>query len=320
MNQNRIRAGDPEQLNRYKANLVKCMGFLDGHQYSTDQEFTNERLNALTPLDIYRWLASIAYGTDDPGPQDDPVHARWTSLQYYKKSISFFIPNRHQPWNSITNTGNPTKSKEVNSLLKAVKRKEVRGLGTNSKADRALTLEEYEQALRIMNGYEDERKRYMYPAITKFQHHMIGRIDDSCHTFRQYLQPSEQFSFALTIRMRWSKNVTEERDAPTQIVLASMNSLHCVHLSLAVYLEIFLSRGEDRGSIYLFNCLECDGPVELNRSARKFFENDIFSSPQFVKTKPGNLGSHSVKKEQQLVQGHLVVKRTMLTIVQGGKI
>jgi len=106
----------------------------------------------------------------------------------------------------------------------------------------------------------------------------------------------EQFSFALTIRMRWSKNVTEERDAPTQIVLASMNSLHCVHLSLAVYLEIFLSRGEDRGSIYLFNCLECDGPVELNRSARKFFENDIFSSPQFVKTKPGNLGSHSVKK------------------------
>ena len=193
MNQNRIRAGDPEQLNRYKANLVKCMEFLDGHQHSTDQEFTNERLNALTPLDIYRWLASIAYGMDDPGPEDDPVHARWTSLQYYKKAISFFIPNRHQPWNSITNTGNPTKSKEVNSLLKAVKRKEVRGLGTNSKADRALTLEEYEQALRIMNGYEDERKRYMYPALTKFQLHMIGRIDDSCHTFRQYLQPVSNF-------------------------------------------------------------------------------------------------------------------------------
>lgn len=92
-------------------------------------------------------------------PEDNPVHARCSSLQYYKKAVSFFIPNRHQPWNSITNTGNPTKSKEVNSLLKAVKKKEMRRLSSApSKADQALTLEEYEQALTIINGYEDERK------------------------------------------------------------------------------------------------------------------------------------------------------------------
>lgn len=82
----------------------------------------------------------------------------------------------------------------------------------------------------------------MYSALTKFQLHMIGRrMDDSCRTFQKYLQSSEQFSFALTIRIRWSKNFSKEGDAPSQIVLASMNSLHCVHLALAVYLELFLS-------------------------------------------------------------------------------
>jgi hypothetical protein len=36
-----------------------------------------------------------------------------------------------------------------------------------------------------MNEYEDERKWYLYAAITKFQLYMIGRMDDSCHTFRK---------------------------------------------------------------------------------------------------------------------------------------
>jgi len=34
----------------------------------------------------------------------------------------------------------------------------------------------------------------------------------------------------------------------------------------------------------------------MNRKAQTFLERDVFSSPQFVKTNPGNIGSHSVKK------------------------
>jgi hypothetical protein len=295
---NRVRANEPEQIQRYKANLTRCLEFLDGIEYSADHVFTNERLGQLTPMDIYHWLAKIAYGTEDPGPEDNPVHARSSTLEYYKKSISHFVPNQHQPWNTISNTGNPTKSKEIHSLLKAVKRKEVRGLGAPSRSDRAFTLEEYEQCLRIMNAFDDEKKRYLYPAITKFQLHMICRIDDSCYTFRQYLQQSDQFPFALTIRMRWSKNVFEERDAPPQIVLASMNSLHCVHLALAVYLELFLGRGEDGngGSVYLFNALGCKGPKGMIEKVQTFWREDVLCHPNFHKVKAGNLGSHSVKK------------------------
>lgn len=294
----RVRANEPEQIKRYKVNLTKCLEFLDGIEYSADHVFTDERLGRLTPIDIYRWFANTAYGTDDPGPDTNPIHSRCSTLEYYKKSISHFVPNQQQPWNAITNTGNPTKSKEVNSLLKAIKRKEVRGLGAPSRSDRAFTLEEYDQCLKIMNTFEDERKRYLYPAITKFQLHMIGRIDETCYTFRQYLQHSDQFPFALTIRMRWSKNVVEERDAPPQIVLASMNSLHCVHLALAVYLELFLERGEDRNgtSIYLFNCLGCSSPKDVKLKVQKFWAEDVLCHPNFQKAKPGNLGSHSVKK------------------------
>ena len=181
--QRRVRATDPEQLSRYKSNLRRFMKFLDGRNYAENHQFTDDQLGALEPFDIYRWLATMAYGTDDPGPEDDPVHMRASSLEYLKKSISHFMPNSQQPWNTLTKAGNPTKSKEINSLIKAVKRKEVRDLGAPSKADRALTLDEHEQALRLMDTYEDERKRYLYAAIAKFQHHLIGRMDDSCHTF-----------------------------------------------------------------------------------------------------------------------------------------
>jgi hypothetical protein len=296
-NHRRVRANDPDQLSRYKSNLRRFMNFLDGANYPESHQFTDDQLGVLEPMDIYRWLATMAYGTVDPGPEDDPVHMRASSLEYLKKSISHFMPNSQQPWNALTKAGNPTKSKEVNSLIKAVKRKEVRDLGAPSKADRALTLDEHEQALRIMDTYEDERKRYLYAAIAKFQHHMIGRMDDSCHTFRRHLLQSEQYPFVLTIQMRWSKNVCEERDAPLQIILASMNSLHCVHLALGVYLELFIGRGEDAGSPYLFNCIECNNcPATMNRKTREFIEKDVFGHRNFVRQRAGHIGSHSIRK------------------------
>jgi hypothetical protein len=57
----------------------------------------------------------------------DAVHARLSSLEFWKKAISFF---RLIPWNSSTSQeGNPTKSIVVNDLIKRVKKKEVRKQG-----------------------------------------------------------------------------------------------------------------------------------------------------------------------------------------------
>ena len=54
------------------------------------------------------------------------------------------------------------------------------------------------------------------------------------------LQRSHQFSFLLQVRLNWSKNVQEERDAPWQIMLPSMNPAYCVYIHLAIWLEVFI--------------------------------------------------------------------------------
>ena len=70
-----------------------------------------------------------AYGTPEPEPEPDPnanpTQARSSSLQFWKKAISCYMPNRLMPWNAVSGQGNPTRSIEVNTLIKKVKKKEV---------------------------------------------------------------------------------------------------------------------------------------------------------------------------------------------------
>ena len=46
-------------------------------------------------------------------------------------------------------------------------------------------------------------------------------------------------SFTLISQVRWSKNITEERDSPKQILIGSYNEKLCVLLNLAIYLELY---------------------------------------------------------------------------------
>jgi len=55
----------------------------------------------------------------------------------YKNAISHFMTNQQQLWNAISLCGNPTKSKEVNGLIKAVKKKEICKKGATPHFDRA---------------------------------------------------------------------------------------------------------------------------------------------------------------------------------------
>ena len=42
-------------------------------------------------------------------------------LDYYKKALSYYMPNKLFGWNAISKTGNPTRSIPVNELIKRVK-------------------------------------------------------------------------------------------------------------------------------------------------------------------------------------------------------
>ena len=62
------------------------------------------------------------FGTVSPAPDANPVSRRGSTLGFDKKAISFFMPNREK-WSVTRPEGNPTQSREVNGLIKAVKKK-----------------------------------------------------------------------------------------------------------------------------------------------------------------------------------------------------
>ena len=102
---------------------------------------------------VYRYLALKAYGTPNPQTSDNPLLGRSSSLCYYKKAISYWMPFTCD-WNESTKTGNPTKSKLVNNIIAAVKKKETRGIGKKSKACRFFTAMEFEQIMDLIEQQE----------------------------------------------------------------------------------------------------------------------------------------------------------------------
>lgn len=289
--QNMPSIGDPALAKRYKPTLVAFMSHRDGQSYGKDHEFTQQELAAITPTDLHRWMCFKVYGKEEPSPDDNPVEGRSNSLLYWKKSISFFMPNRQPAWNVLTNSGNPTKSADINDLIKLVKKKEVRRQGKPSSAKRPLEESEFEQAIDLIEKHPDRQKRYFASAAFRFQYNMIGRIDDTCKCKVEDLKPNTQYLFTLLATMCWSKNVMDERDAPDQILLGAMDRRYCVLLGLAVYLET----GEE--SPFLFGIDGIDNPIALKKKASDFVRDNVFKSDEFVPAlSTGKLGTHSFRK------------------------
>ena len=119
------------------------------------------------------------YGIKEPNfDVDKPTKGRSSSLEYAKKAISFFMPNRLMPWNARSLEGNPTKSVEVNNLIKRVKKNEVRKEGKPSSARRAMKMEEFLALIKRLRLRRDLTARYTIAAYYIFQFHMIARLDD----------------------------------------------------------------------------------------------------------------------------------------------
>lgn len=208
---------------RYFNILCQFMSYKDDALYDpATTKFTQEQLLQIMPCHLKRWMCFVAYGTPDPGSGDHPQRGRSSAIENSKKAISFFMPGR-TAWDVPTMTGNPTKSRDFNDLIRTILRHEVRRGGAPSQACRALTKIEFERVLTLLNASEDKRQKFMMSALCKLQFCMIGRIvDDMCHFQESDLKPNPLLpSHSLTARIHWSKNVMEERDAPDQIIFGS---------------------------------------------------------------------------------------------------
>jgi hypothetical protein len=276
------------------------MSFLDRVEYNVNASFTQEQLGGLTPDKLMLWFNHVTYGMSEPptGHDMNPLVQSQT-LMYWKKALSSFMPNRLMVWNEISGVGNPTRSIALNNLIKCVKRKEVRGQGAPSMARRSIKEAEFHRVIELLKGSEGIIKKYGIPAMMVFQFHMIARIDDSTQVTIANLCPHDHFTFCLKARMNWSKNVLEERDAPFQAVIASRDHTYCLHLALALWLEVYVETNPTALlTPYLFAFSEDtrvpQGGLKAKTMAQQVFNSAIFNRPEFYET--GNLGSHSVRK------------------------
>ena len=194
----------------------------------------------------------LAFGHSDVGDDDVPTCGRSNTLAFHKKALSYFMPNKHLGWNTVSLLGNPTRSPEVNDLIKQVRHHEVRGEGVSSQARHAPTLPEFCSLVGMAPNSETFNLQVHIPCLLKFQVHLIAKVDDAAHVLMSELWAHGLFDYALHVRLRWTKNCLEERDAPEQIILGSSDQEFCVLTSLSIHIQYLLEFLNGENSDFLF--------------------------------------------------------------------
>jgi hypothetical protein len=267
---------------KYQRVLNAFLSRRDGLDYANDTVFADDVIRNIKEEDVVRWLNYKAYGVDEPGEDDLPTHCRSSTLHFHKKSISHFIPNKHFKWNVETLTGNPTMSPGINALVRAVKKHEVRAEGVPSQARRAFLPEEFRLVLRIVERFTSLFElQVRLPTMAKFQVHLIARIDDTSHVKSCDLKVHPQFEFALSVKLRWTKNCLEERDAPEQIILGAMDSDFCLIAALAIYLQYAYEFTNAANSEYLF-CDTDETPVTVKTQISGLLTRRVLKSDDWL--------------------------------------
>jgi hypothetical protein len=285
----------------YHGYVVQFMSWLFEDDFPSSRLFTPSEFKNVTPLNVVHWMKYKTYGNQYPGPNDRPLYWRSNTLYQAKKALSHYMPQSHAPWNPLTNppSGNPTKSKEVNDLIKEVKKAEVRKIGKESQATRALKTPEFRLSQVILQRHEDFDHRYRYTSMMRHQFHLICRADDVSNFETADVRAHPRFDYCLEQRVQWSKNVMEERDCPPQILIGANDIQYCVLLALAVYLESWFRTGAGAHSKYLYtDARDGDAPSRLNKKYRANV-NEVFAHTEMTQLSQrfgGKIGTHSNRK------------------------
>ena len=98
-----------------------------------------------------------------------------------KKAISWYLPDRIQAWNSVSSTGNATRSKVVNDFIKYVRKMEVSRVAKESNAKQAMKMAQFRAALKNFESKNDFEYKYRLTKMMKYQYHLIARCDDTAN-------------------------------------------------------------------------------------------------------------------------------------------
>ena len=254
-----------------------------------------------------QWFNKKMFDTENPDDDARPVLCS-SSLEFWKKALLAYMPNRLMVWNEISRIGNPTRSTAINMLIKRIKKSEVQKQGAKSRARQSITDNEFCKmnllARRCPEG-QGSIWKYGIPAQLCYQFHLIAGLDDTMMALRKNLAIHPHFNFALKTKLNWSKNVREERDAPWQIILGSMDGMYCVLISLAVWLEVFFSEYnycDDSPYLFAFlsDCYFPEGGKSGKQVACRIFANRAHEEAGLVGAmedeEGGGIGTHSIRK------------------------
>lgn len=270
------------------------MSHKDGISYNKDTTFSQEELSVLTPEHIVDFMKLKAYGTSTPTDSMRPEKGRANSLLDYKKKISKFMPLKSLPWHPITLQGNPTRSAEVNEFINSVKKAEVRHEGKPSQATRPFTLNEFIQILDLVSSVRAEDASCRYRAVSTLQWQLIARITDVQHMTVENIVLRHDLPGVLFANIRWSKNVNEERESPTQCLFPSTEPRLCCHIALAAHCEYFFDAIPNVcADTHIFGTGKKSDNQWAQSVLRKIIDHDSF---KVESTASGKLGTHGVRK------------------------
>ena len=104
--------------------------------------------------------------------------------------------------------------------------------------------------------------------------------------------------FALSAKLRWSKNVLEERQAPPQIILGAHDPDFCPLVNLGLFLEQMYTMDEnEEGQVNCFAAIARSAKNSKSRASR-ILRKEVFEGESFVVDVklPKELGLHSLRK------------------------
>eukprot|EP00957_Ditylum_brightwellii_P094089 7163482-Ditylum_brightwellii.AAC.1 len=104
-----------------------------------------------------------------------------------------------------------------------------------------------------------------------------------------------EFDFALSAHMRWSKNVSEERDAPRQIMLGSMNANFDILLAFVIALHVMVDCCEGEFGEFNF-CPDNRKTDTMKANYYCMLKENVLDVPEFNCKYPGPLGTHFTRK------------------------
>ena len=134
---------------------------------------------------------------------------------FYFLFYSFFLFHFHQrSYQEDQRRGNPTRSKRITTLIKAIKKAEVQGKGKASEARSPFTDPEYRRIMHIIEGVGDIGKRLFCSAVLRYQLAMGARVDDTAKLSKTNIKCNSEPALeqlSLTTKLCWSKNIQEEK-------------------------------------------------------------------------------------------------------------